>query len=298
MHDAPLATLSMADEKPNFNLPLPTLGGLQFWTDVRWRDGYRIQCNAITKHHRLLSPRNIRLAWGSKSQCLAALDRHCLEPQRSGKSYVILSHGLLRASPSMKPLAKAIARAEDTQVVRFDYASSRGPMADHAAALGELLAHLPKDATFRFVCHSMGNIVVRHLIADLQRDGDSHGLLPRCRSMIMLGPPNHGAEIARRLAATQVFGWIAGKSAMQLGVRWNELEPSLATPPFAFHVLTGEIKAFRRHPLVSGPNDGIVAVEEAKLDGAASLELLPVAHGVLIYSKRVISRVIELLAQS
>ncbi|MEL6105994.1 MAG: lipase [Planctomycetota bacterium] len=288
----------MADEKSNFNLPLPTLGGLQFWTDRRWRDGFRVQRNAITNHHRLLSPRNIRLAWGNESQCLSALERHCPRPTPSGRSYVILAHGLLRASPSMKPLAKAIARAEDSPIVRFDYASSRAAMPDHAAALGELLADLPTDATFRFVCHSMGNIVVRHLIADLQRRGDPQQLLPRCRSMIMLGPPNQGAEIARRLAPTQVFGWVAGKSAMQLGVRWNELEPSLATPPFPFHILTGDITTFRRHPMVSGPNDGIVAVEEAKLDGAESFELFPVAHGVLIYSKRVIARVIELLADS
>ena len=29
-------------EKANWNLPLPTLGGMQFWTDYRWFYGWRV----------------------------------------------------------------------------------------------------------------------------------------------------------------------------------------------------------------------------------------------------------------
>ena len=291
-------TVPMADEKPRLNVPLPTLGGLQFWTDVRWRNGFRVQRNAFTKHYRLLSPRNIRLAWGSKSQCIAVLDERSSKPTSAGQSYVILVHGLMRSSRSMRTLERAIVRSEETTVIRFDYASSRAPMAEHATALNELLADLPATATFRFVGHSMGNIVIRRWLATLLRDGDPDGLLPRCRSMIMLGPPNQGATIARRLAPTRVFGWTAGVSAMQLGVNWDELQACLATPPFPFHILTGDVRAFRWHPLLDGPNDGIVSVAESKLDGAHSFELFPVPHGVLIYSRPVIERVVEQLDRS
>ena len=298
MHSASIPAVPMSDASRRFNIPLPTFGGMQLWTDVRWRDGYRIQRNAITKHHRLLSPSNIRLAWGTKSQCIAALEQSRPSTEARGQSFVVVIHGLLRSSRSMASLEKAIERADDGPVIRFDYASSRGPMVEHATALGEILSELPPDATFRFVCHSMGNIVVRHWIADRQRDGDPLRLLARCRSMIMLGPPNQGAEIARRLAATKVFGWVAGPAAMQLGVSWNEVRVALATPPFPFHILTGDVRSFRRHPLVTGPNDGIVSVEETRLNGADSFGLLPVAHGVLVYSKRVINRTIELLTSS
>ncbi|MEO1527637.1 MAG: alpha/beta hydrolase [Planctomycetota bacterium] len=298
MTDASIQSLSMAHDTPRFNLPLPTLGGLQFWTDVRWRSGFRIQRNAITKHHRLLSPGNVRLAWGTKSQCLDALDKHCPPQRTGGRCYVVLLHGLLRSSRSMRTLEKAIRDADDTEVISFDYASSRAPMSEHAKALGEVLENLPADATLRFACHSMGNIVLRHWIADTQRKGDPCRLLQRCRSLVMLGPPNHGAEIARGLAPTKIFGWIAGKSAMQLGVDWKDIAPGLATPPFPFHVLMGDVRSFRWHPLITGPNDGIVAVEEARLEGAESFELFPVAHGVLIYSKRMVRRTVELLTQS
>ena len=54
------------------NLPTPTLGGRQFWTDYQWNDGWRIQQNAITGHWRLLSPNRIRHAWGSRAACDAA----------------------------------------------------------------------------------------------------------------------------------------------------------------------------------------------------------------------------------
>ncbi|MEM8736309.1 MAG: hypothetical protein AAGG44_18915, partial [Planctomycetota bacterium] len=34
--------------KPYPNVPLPTLGGKQFWTDFAWRRGWRLQKNAVT----------------------------------------------------------------------------------------------------------------------------------------------------------------------------------------------------------------------------------------------------------
>ena len=36
------------------NLPLPTLGGMQFWGDVTHRAGWRVQRHVVTGHHRLL----------------------------------------------------------------------------------------------------------------------------------------------------------------------------------------------------------------------------------------------------
>ena len=71
---------------------------------------------------------------------------------------------------------------------------------------------MPDETEFSFVGHSMGGIVVRHLVGDLQRD-DPGDLLKRCRSLVMLGPPNQGASIARRLARTGVFGLVSGKGA-------------------------------------------------------------------------------------
>ncbi len=103
----------------------------------------------------------------------------------------------------------------------------------------------PPETQFSFVGHSMGNIVVRHLISDLQRDGDPHGVLDRCRSMVMLGPPNQGAAIARRLAPTGLYGILTGKGGLELGPDWEDFVQNLATPSFPFAIIAGDVSATR-----------------------------------------------------
>ena len=55
------------------NLPFSTGGGKQFWTDVDYCQGWRIQQNAVTGHCRLLDPSDVRHAWGTLGQCQVKL---------------------------------------------------------------------------------------------------------------------------------------------------------------------------------------------------------------------------------
>lgn len=294
----PLIQYDNADvnEAPNFNLPFKTAGGTQVWTDHRFRDGYRIQQNALTGHWRLLDADNIRRAWGSQPQCLAELDRLAPQPaQASPKHHVVLLHGLMRTAGSMKSLEQKLADEGLTNVIRFSYASTRARIGEHAAALREVLEHLPAGDTFSFAGHSMGNIVVRHLIGDLQADGDPHGILPRCRAMVMLGPPNQGAAIARRLAPTKVFEWVTGQGGMELGAQWEAIESKLATPPFPFHIIAGDLQSPIANPLVDGEGDFVVSLDEAKLDGAAGFHTVPVLHSFLMDNEDAVELTVQLL---
>ncbi|MGB7323626.1 MAG: lipase, partial [Rubripirellula sp.] len=191
-----------------FNLPIKTGGGTQLWTDYAYRNGCRIQQNSLTGHWRLIDDQDVRRAWGSREACQSELDH--LKPLVAGvptesRHVVVLLHGLMRTHHSMKPLETTLSKAGVDEVIRFAYASTRSSISDHAAALREVIEAMPANAQFSFVGHSMGNIVVRHLLGDLQRDGDPAGVIPRCRSMVMLGPPNQGAAIARRLAPTGLY---------------------------------------------------------------------------------------------
>ncbi|MEO1618760.1 MAG: lipase [Planctomycetota bacterium] len=294
--DAPEPT---ATSRSNFNLPLKTTGGTQVWTDFRFRSGYRVQQNALTKHFRLLDAENVRRAWGNKEQCLAELERRVPKPDAgAAKTHVILVHGLMRTAGSMKTLEQKLIEAGNVSSVRFSYASTRGSVESHAAALREVLEDLPPNDQFQFVGHSMGNIVVRALVADLQQSGDPQGLLPRCERMVMLGPPNQGAAIARRLSKTKVFGWVTGQGAMELGPEWKKLEANLATPPFPFHIIAGDIQSPIPNPLVDGESDFVVSLEEAKLEGSETFETYPVLHSFLMDDSKIIDRVLELLSRS
>ncbi|TWT94516.1 esterase/lipase family protein [Stieleria varia] len=275
----------------NINLPLKTSGGGQFWTDHLWKSGYHVQQNAITGHWRLLDRNNVRRSWGSKFQCVEALNE--IAEDESSKHFVVLLHGLMRTSGSMKPLQDKFTQL-GYEVVPFSYASTRAPIGEHAAALREVLEHLPADAQFSFSGHSMGNIVVRHLVGDLERDGDPKGILPRCRSMVMLGPPNQGAAIARKFAKTGLFGIVTGKGGMELGPNWSDLMDKLSTPSFPFAIVAGDLSDYKvKNPMVAGQSDFVVSLDEAKLDGVEEFETLPVLHSFLMNDQRAVDFTVE-----
>ena len=271
------------------NVPLPTMGGAQLWTDIAHRSGYRVQRNAVTGHCRLLDPKNIRRGWGTEQEAIALLIEACPSPEASGsKPIAVLLHGLMRTDGSMRSLEKSLNAADYDQTIRFGYASTRSSLAQSAQSLRRVLESQHPDAEFCFAGHSMGNIVLRHLVGDLQRDGDPRNILPRCRAMVMLGPPNQGALIAKRMALTGVFEWLVGPGGMELGPRWDEIEADLATPPFPFAIAAGKYEPGRiRNPLVEGDSDFVVSLEEAKLDGATEVREFPVIHSLLMDNKAI-----------
>ncbi|QDT01725.1 Alpha/beta hydrolase family protein [Rubripirellula lacrimiformis] len=303
-----------------FNLPIKTGGGTQMWTDHAYRNGYRIQQHAWTGHWRLIDAGDVRRAWGTQEACESELDRlvpppiiehppksiqdaatptSATEPSQSDPANhtVVLLHGLMRTRHSMKPLETAFNAAGITNVIRFSYASSRASIGDHAAGLRDVVEGMPADTQFSFVGHSMGNIVVRHLIADLERSGDPAKVLPRCRCMVMLGPPNQGAAIARRLAPTGIYGWVTGKGGLELGPQWKDFESKLSTPSFPFMIIAGDVsKAPIANPLVDGSSDFVVSLDEAKLQGAEQVQVVPVLHSFLMNDEQANQMTVDFVA--
>ena len=284
------------------NLRMQTLGGKQFWTDHVWRYQWRIQKNAVTGHFRLLDPANVRHAWGSQEHCQEELDRlNLLSTQIPPDRVVLFAHGLMRTSGSLAGLAKRVQSETGATPILFEYASSRSSIGDHAAALRELIEKLPvgvdgKGPRIDFVAHSMGNIVIRRAIGDWQRGPDPSQALSRLGRMVMLGPPNQGATIAKKLAKTGIFGVVTGQGGIELGSEWNELERTLATPPFPFAVVAGNLEANRfQNPLVEGASDFVVGVEEAKLQGMSDFVEVPVLHSFLMDDPSVQQSVVRFL---
>ena len=274
------------DVMGNFNLPAPTLGGPQFYTDVVHLDGWRIQRNHFTNHFRLLDDRNTRRAWGSEIDCRRALrdaaDEHDLLPY-TGK-IVVLLHGLGRATGSMQPLAKFLDNA-GFQVVNFQYASGRADIDAHANSLKQVLNALG-DAVheINFVGHSMGNIVVRRYLAQTRADNSSTEADKRLHRMVMLGPPNQGSQLARVFGGTLPFKVVTGQSGRQLGRSWKQFAEKLATPRFEFAIIAGGNGLGEKvsNSLLTGPDDLIVSVDETKLDGASDFVVRPRIHTTIM----------------
>lgn len=282
--DSPAAdAAATAIEQGPLNLPFSTGGGKQFWTDVDYCQGWRIQQNAVTGHCRLLDPTDVRQAWGTLGQCQVKLGEVVREQSLTlprGKVVIVL-HGLLRSRHQLAGLCKYLEEEGGYTVVNFGYASSRNEVGQHAEALARVVKRCSEADEINFVAHSLGNIVVRHYLADCTAGGEK--LDPRIKRFVMLGPPNNGAEMAHRFRHNALFQLVWGKSGQQLADQWEDLQPHLATPTCEFGIIAGARgTSIGLNPLVTGDDDMVVSVAETKLAGASDFLTLPVLHGVMM----------------
>src|SRR5689334_10955407 len=97
------------------NIPTVTLGGEQFWSDEFVRNGWRVQVNAMTGHHRLLDSKDVRHAWGTHDQCHAALAEIAkTEPFPPLKPKVVITlHGLIRSREAMEGIGGYLQKEGD-----------------------------------------------------------------------------------------------------------------------------------------------------------------------------------------
>lgn len=302
------------ESKKGWNLALPTLGGKQFWTDYRWWYGWRLQYNGTLDHWRLLDPSGIRRAWGGKQAMLDELDEVIKRSPAQDKieEVVLLVHGLFRTKESMSPIAERWEAAHGEQplfrqtdrgltnsrkvCVSISYASTRASIENHATAFRELVENLPGEPRISFVGHSLGNIVFRKAIGEWQSVGDPKKVLPRLHRAVMLGPPNHGSAFAASLSQLGVFETLTGASGMHLGPAWDKLQSSLGTPPCPFAIVVGDISgSYLSNPLLEGPSDGIVTVQEAQLEGAKETKTFPVLHSFLMSDPQIIESTLRFL---
>lgn len=264
----------------------PTFGGQFTWSDeVIFRD-WRIQKNALVGHYRLIDPNNRRQALGSYETCLAALEaakkQHNLAPLP--KHVVIVLHGLGAGRNFMDGLAEYLETEGGYYVVNFGYPSTMEEIGAYARSLDNVIRHLDGVQTIDFVAHSMGNIVVRRYLGDMARLTPAMRPPVKFQRMVMISPPNHGAEIADYAndhAIMQTLAeMFAGEPAKQLGPKqgWPEIEKTLVTPEFEFGIIAGGRGDDAGYlPQVPGDDDGLLSVATMKLAGASDFVQV---HGI------------------
>ncbi len=299
LHAAELPSLS--------ELPVPTLGGKQFWADELFFHGWRIQRNVLTGHCRLLDKGNRRYFFGTFDQCRQKLEQirrqQALPPMR-GKAVLVL-HGLFRTRASMDKLCQYLRRHGGYTVFNVGYPSTQREVGSHARALARIIENLDGIEEINFVAHSMGNIVVRHYLADRNHKRPTSETPParivrradpRLKRFVMLGPPNHGSLAAVALAENGIFKVLTGQSGQQLGAKWAELEGKLATPDFEFGIIAGgRGNQTGYNPLLPGDDDGTVSLAGTRLAGARDFAVLPVLHTSMIHNEKVLEHTLRFL---
>jgi pimeloyl-ACP methyl ester carboxylesterase len=179
--------------------------------------------------------------------------------------------------------------------INFSYASSRRPLDDHAEALARVINGLEGIDEINFVGHSLGNLVVRRYLGEAAQLNPRWTVDPRIKRMVMLGPPNNGAQIAGVVAEllqdNDLARFVAGPSAWQLAREWDQTKKLLGTPAFEFGVIAGGFgDTSGLNPLINGDDDLIVRVEETRLPGAADFRVVNSRHGWLVYDPAVLQQ--------
>ena len=274
--------------RKSFNLKLPTLGGKQVWTDHLHFHQWRIQQNVITQRWRLLDPKGIRYASGDFEHCRETLEtirrKQNLAPMTG--DLVVVLHGLARTRFAMRSLCRYL-EDHGYDVLNVSYASTRQTIGDHANALGHIIDHLPSAREINFVAHSMGNIVVRHYLADLENSNPLDSLKSKFHRMVMLGPPNHGSQLASRFHHWFIYRRIFGTGGQQLARGWPDTVRQLAVPFFEFGIIAGGQSGRITNPLIDGKDDFVVSVEETYLEGAKDFLVKPLVHRTMMDNKEV-----------
>ena len=188
---------------------------------------------------------------------------------------VLLLHGLWMNSLAMLYLGRALDH-EGFPTESFDYHSMRGTLPEHVGALAARVAGTAAD-TVHLVAHSLGGIVA---LSYLQGPRDT-----RVGRVVLLGSPIGGSQAARALAQWPGGDWMLGRSV--------EIWQSNTRPRLDSTICVGAIAGSTAFGLgsifmdVPEPSDGVVTVEETRLQGLTDHMVLPVSHSGMLISQEV-----------
>ncbi|HRO68135.1 MAG TPA: alpha/beta hydrolase, partial [Pseudobdellovibrionaceae bacterium] len=107
----------------------------------------------------------------------------------------------------------------------------------------------------------------------------------------MLAPPNHGSEIVDRFREFEWFGKAMGPAALELGTEKTSLPNSFRPLRIPVGIIAGTVSSDPWFAsLFSGPNDGKVSVESAKLPEMTDFRALPAGHTFIMRSEEAIGQ--------
>lgn len=189
---------------------------------------------------------------------------------------VVLVHGLWMGGWALAPLRLHLARS-GFEGHPFSYASLRRPLAENAHSLAAFARSLGAS-TLHFVGHSLGGLVVYRALLD-------HPDLPPGRA-VLLGSPFLGSRAATRFGVNPFGHALLGMSLRE----WLEGSIPSGSAPREVGVVAGSLGIGLGSlvaPDLPRPHDGVVAVSETRVPGAADQIVLPVTHSAMLLAASV-----------
>ncbi len=192
---------------------------------------------------------------------------------RKGDELVVFLHGLWRSHGAMKPLARHLSQHQFS-TLNLPYASFLESFDQITESLISELEPIVSDfQKVHFVTHSMGGIVLRHLLAAWRPE--------TLGQIVMIAPPNRGSAIVDWASESPLTRFILGPAGSQLHPSYCQS----MTPFFNDSVGVPLCIIMGNRPtipfvqwLLNDVNDGIVTVEEGKLRWAQEFHIVNADH--------------------
>jgi pimeloyl-ACP methyl ester carboxylesterase len=243
------------------------------WCDVWIRSGWRVQIHCVTGQARTLNAQGVSVAFGLLEECTVVAARSA--PSADAKRAAVLLHGLWNYPGIMTRLAGTL-QARGWAVANVGYPSMRLSLAAHGSAASHAARALAEDGAHEvsFVGHSLGGLVARAAMANAKRDGWRPGRL------VLIGSPIRGSTVAEQFQHVPGYRTIVGGCS-------DVVTPTGATTissPICRDILViaGGTGGLGYNPLIPGDNDGLIAVEETRMqDRETKFLLLRSAHKFL-----------------
>ncbi len=172
-----------------------TLGGKQFWQDLFFYQGWRIQRNLVGKF-RLLDPWDIRRESGTLRKCQNSFIRYVEVYQmlKQKEKAIVFLHGWGRSKDIFKQMARKV-ESEGFLPVAINYPSLFKSPDVIVSHIGILLEDLRDVKEISFVAKGLGGLLLRNLLAknsDWQKN-------MKISKIIVIDSPRHDWGIISKL---------------------------------------------------------------------------------------------------
>ncbi len=177
--------------------------------------------------------------------------------------------------------------------LNIKYPSRNHPIEELADIVAEKMENEPAYKTAsktHFVGHSMGGLLSRYIIARHRP--------PNLGSVVMMGTPNQGSEVADFLADNKylapAFHTIFGPASHQLRTSHAHIDDGKVD--YDLGIIASDISI---NPLgkkiFDGANDTLVAVEKTNLEGRKGHIVMPSTHTIMMWDPRIQKQVLHFL---
>ncbi len=192
-------------------------------------------------------------------------------PSAKEVSTIILLQGMGRGRASLWLLDTRLQHA-GYRTLNFPYSASRNSIDGLGEQLCAFIRENIKTGHYHLVAHSLGNVILRAAFR--------FGYPPGLGRIVMLAPPNEPADLARALQDNQIYQWFMGASGQQLAS--EAFYAQLPVPDVPFGIIAGDRgQSF----ILKQPNDGVITVENTKLEGMTDWVVVPQSHNFIMNSR-------------